>query len=55
MSNMDLMAYLQRMNRAEEAAEAPTPLESLAAAHTTDLREQSKHYAGKAMPDGVGE
>jgi len=27
----------------------------LAAAHTTDLREQSKHYAVKAMPDGVGE
>jgi hypothetical protein len=26
-----------------------------AAAHTTDLREQSKFYAVKAMPDGVGE
>jgi len=29
--------------------------DSLAAAHTTDLREQSKFYAVKAMPDGVGE
>ena len=28
---------------------------SLAAAHTTDLREQSKFYAVKSMPDGVGE
>jgi len=29
--------------------------DTLAVAHTTDLREQSKHYAVKAMPDGVGE
>ena len=36
-------------------AENPYTLESLAAAHTTDLREQSKFYAVKAMPDGVGE
>jgi hypothetical protein len=33
----------------------PTFNAPLAAAHTTDLREQSKHYTGKAMPDGVGE
>ena len=29
--------------------------DTLAAAHTTDLREQSKLYAVKAMPDSEGE
>ena len=30
-------------------------IKTLAAAHTTDLREQSKHYTGSPRPDSEGE
>jgi len=49
-ADMMRFAAVQCDDRATEYRAA-----SLAAAHTTDLREQSKLYAVKAMPDGVGE
>ena len=47
--------YMLTANLNQIAATLNLPPDTLAAAHTTDLREQSKHYAGSPRPDSEGE
>ena len=50
----DSQATADLMVRGLDPILAQLPTDTLAAAHTTDLREQSKHYAVKAMNSDDG-